>query len=480
MDRAIAQSVFRRTATVSVARVKLAPDVDVKALNQRLAADPRLSGTLIPEQEFFAGQSASRVALIDAFAYLIAGIMALGSVFGALATMFTAVSRRAVEIPTLRALGFPRRSGRHLGSGRGDGAGARRGDPGRRRRVRGSGRLYRIDAQPGRRVPVGLCVPGDAGVDTARPRVGHRPWRHRRHGAGDACRAFADHDRSAGDLSVPGADHHDSTTTDIIGAIRGVRGGSHRLRVRPLVPMGFHERPHGVRTILVWILRDHLGQMRTGTGILTRVVSSGPRGIRDGHLHRRARAGRAERSGAGQARAGHAGAHPPGRALSGALPVRLANAICGVPDPGNKIRNDGTHTTAGVRRRRPHRMDRRRAAAAAPARTATVDIRPAAGTPGRTAGRAATADRNAVGRAPRCSGRTPVRDPRPAGAGMDARRRTVPRNRLDRREHARGTPRGDRLRTGSVHPARGAARPEKPGRTGRRTPCLGPWIAAAS
>ena len=36
MDRAIAQSVFRCTATVSAARVKLAPDVDVKALNQRL------------------------------------------------------------------------------------------------------------------------------------------------------------------------------------------------------------------------------------------------------------------------------------------------------------------------------------------------------------------------------------------------------------------------------------------------------------
>ena len=106
MDRAISQSVFRRTSTVSVARVKLASDVDVQALNQRLAADPRLTSTLIPEQEFFAAQSASRAALIDAFAYLIAGIMALGSVFGALATMFTAVSRRSVEIATLRALGF--------------------------------------------------------------------------------------------------------------------------------------------------------------------------------------------------------------------------------------------------------------------------------------------------------------------------------------------------------------------------------------
>ena len=159
------------------------------------------------------------------------------------------------------------------------------------------------------------------------------------------------------------------------------------------------------------------------------------------------------------------------------LPVRLTIAI---PKPGNKIGNDGTHTTAGVRRRSPHRMDRRRAVAAAPARTAAVAIRPATGTPGRTAGRAATADRNAVGRTPRCNGRAPVRDPRPADAWMDAGKGTVPRNRLDRREHARGTPRGDRLRTSSVHPARGAARPEKPGRTRRRAPCLDPWIAAAS
>ena len=106
VDRAIAQGVFRRTSTVSVARVKLDPGVDATVLNRRLAADPRLSGTLIPEREFFAAQSASRAALIDAFAYLIAGIMALGSVFGGLTTMFTSVSRRSVEIATLRALGF--------------------------------------------------------------------------------------------------------------------------------------------------------------------------------------------------------------------------------------------------------------------------------------------------------------------------------------------------------------------------------------
>ncbi len=78
----------------------------MKALNQRLSADSGLTSRLIREQEFVAAQSASRAALIDAFAYLIAGIMALGSVCGTLATMFTAVSRRSVEIATLRALGL--------------------------------------------------------------------------------------------------------------------------------------------------------------------------------------------------------------------------------------------------------------------------------------------------------------------------------------------------------------------------------------
>lgn len=48
MDRAIAQSVFSRTSTVSVALVKLAPDIYVKTLNQHLAAEPRLTSTLIP------------------------------------------------------------------------------------------------------------------------------------------------------------------------------------------------------------------------------------------------------------------------------------------------------------------------------------------------------------------------------------------------------------------------------------------------
>jgi putative ABC transport system permease protein len=39
-------------------------------------------------------------------AYVVGGIMGLGATFGALNTMYTAVSARAIEIATLRAIGF--------------------------------------------------------------------------------------------------------------------------------------------------------------------------------------------------------------------------------------------------------------------------------------------------------------------------------------------------------------------------------------
>lgn len=40
--------------------------------------------------------------------------------------------------------------------------------------------------------------------------------------------------------------------------------------------------------------------------------------------------------------------------------------------------------------------------------------------------------------------------------------------------------RGNCLRAGRLHPARGVAEPARPRRARRRTACLDPWIAAAS
>jgi putative ABC transport system permease protein len=58
------------------------------------------------EQEYFASQSQPLNRLLELIAWLIGGIMAVGAVFGALNTLYSAVSVRAAEIATLRALGF--------------------------------------------------------------------------------------------------------------------------------------------------------------------------------------------------------------------------------------------------------------------------------------------------------------------------------------------------------------------------------------
>ncbi len=103
VDLPIAQSVFRRT--LSLARVGVAPGKAAEA-QQLVSEDPRLDLVLVPEVEFYAEQSRVHAGLIETFAYLVAGIMALGAVAAALNAMFTVVDQRSKEIATLRALGF--------------------------------------------------------------------------------------------------------------------------------------------------------------------------------------------------------------------------------------------------------------------------------------------------------------------------------------------------------------------------------------
>ena len=58
------------------------------------------------ETEFLAEQSSMLTGFIEELGVIIAGLMALGALFGALNTMYSAVAARTREIATLRALGF--------------------------------------------------------------------------------------------------------------------------------------------------------------------------------------------------------------------------------------------------------------------------------------------------------------------------------------------------------------------------------------
>ena len=105
-DLAVAQSAFRRGGSMSSARAIVADPTMIPNLAGLIEEDPRLDLKLQAEQDFFSNQSQSLTTLIETFGYAVAYIMAVGAVFAALNTMYSAVVTRTVEIATLRALGF--------------------------------------------------------------------------------------------------------------------------------------------------------------------------------------------------------------------------------------------------------------------------------------------------------------------------------------------------------------------------------------
>jgi putative ABC transport system permease protein len=71
-----------------------------------ITANPQLQVDVSTEQEFTAQQSSVISTILKIVAYVVGGIMAVGAIFGALNTMYSAVSTRSREIATLRAIGF--------------------------------------------------------------------------------------------------------------------------------------------------------------------------------------------------------------------------------------------------------------------------------------------------------------------------------------------------------------------------------------
>lgn len=71
-----------------------------------VTTNPTLSVDVKRERAYFEQASKPIGRLLTIIAYAIGGFMALGAVFGALNTMYSAISARTVEIATLRAIGF--------------------------------------------------------------------------------------------------------------------------------------------------------------------------------------------------------------------------------------------------------------------------------------------------------------------------------------------------------------------------------------
>jgi putative ABC transport system permease protein len=81
--------------------------VAMRALASEFSVEQRLQLEALPETEYFAKQTDSGE-LIRYLGTFVAIIMAVGSCFAAMNTMYAAVARRSKEIGTLRVLGFSR------------------------------------------------------------------------------------------------------------------------------------------------------------------------------------------------------------------------------------------------------------------------------------------------------------------------------------------------------------------------------------
>jgi putative ABC transport system permease protein len=75
-------------------------------LKDSITADPTLTVQVDREIDYYARQSEVLTTLITVLGTLVAIIMGFGAVFGALNTMYSAVSERSREIATMRAIGF--------------------------------------------------------------------------------------------------------------------------------------------------------------------------------------------------------------------------------------------------------------------------------------------------------------------------------------------------------------------------------------
>ncbi len=105
-DAAVLAPAYRRGSSYQTLVVKLASAGNFQRFKDALTSDPRLNVKVVRETDYYAEQSRLIILLITGLGGIISGLMAVGAVFGALNTMYTAVASRAREIATLEALGF--------------------------------------------------------------------------------------------------------------------------------------------------------------------------------------------------------------------------------------------------------------------------------------------------------------------------------------------------------------------------------------
>jgi putative ABC transport system permease protein len=106
-DARVLDDVYKRPNNVfQSATVRLASPDSFQQFKDAVTKDPRLTVDVSREIDYYAKQSQTMTRLITVLGGLVAAVMAIGAIFGALNTMYSAVAERAREIAVMRALGF--------------------------------------------------------------------------------------------------------------------------------------------------------------------------------------------------------------------------------------------------------------------------------------------------------------------------------------------------------------------------------------
>src|SRR5215471_5353104 len=106
-DRSVLNQIYHypqdmfRSVTVHLT----SPDA-VQKLKDALTSDPRMNVNVNREVEYYDKESYALTRMIHVLGGIVAFIMGIGAIFGALNTMYSAVAERGREIATMRALGF--------------------------------------------------------------------------------------------------------------------------------------------------------------------------------------------------------------------------------------------------------------------------------------------------------------------------------------------------------------------------------------
>jgi putative ABC transport system permease protein len=106
-DARVLSQVYKRPENIfSSITVRLTSPAALSQLKDALTADPRMQVQVDREIDYYEKQSRGLTTLITVLGTLVAGVMGIGAIFGALNTMYSAVSERSREIATMRAIGF--------------------------------------------------------------------------------------------------------------------------------------------------------------------------------------------------------------------------------------------------------------------------------------------------------------------------------------------------------------------------------------